>query len=193
MRLALLTTFAANKKEQLAPVAGRIHQAFLDAGLMEPGIHFNFGDAPIPGFMSSVDRVLKCHPELERSVTSASPLPNIPGVRRISNGPMSPAASEAIPLPTLLAIAAGVPRSFPFHSVAIHFYSPEFGDLGTELRSAESMAGILLTDSWCVNGRMRSLSACTFEDADTWSKKRPPLPPPVAAIFAACGGSRSYV
>ena len=187
MRLALLTTFAANKKEQLALVAERIHNAVLDAGLPEPDIRFTFGDAPTPGFVSSVDRVLRRHPELERFVTSASPMSNIPSARRISNGPMSAAAGEAIPFPTLLKIAAGVPRSFPFHNVAIHFHSTEFGDLTSEVRNAESMAGILLSDSWWVNGRMRSLSACTFVDADTASKKLPPLPPPVAAILAACG------
>jgi hypothetical protein len=79
MRVALLTTFAASKKEPLAAMIERVHQAFLDAGLGEPVIQFNFGDAPLAGFTSSVDRVLKRHPELERFVTDASPMPGIPG------------------------------------------------------------------------------------------------------------------
>src|SRR5579872_4318743 len=116
MRVALLTTFAASKKDPLVSVMERIHQSFLDASLGEPVVRFNLGDAPIQGFVSSVDRVLKRHPELERFVTTASPMPGIAGARRISNGPMSPAASEAVPFSTLQTIAGGVPRSFPFHS-----------------------------------------------------------------------------
>jgi hypothetical protein len=129
MRIALLTTFAASRKEPLAIVMDRVRQAFLDAGLGEPLVRLNFGDAVVGGFVSSVDRVLKRHPELERFVTSGSPVPGFPGARRISNGPMSPGAGEDVPYATLQTIAAGVPRSFPFHSVAIQFYSPEFGDL----------------------------------------------------------------
>ncbi|HEV2689107.1 MAG TPA: hypothetical protein VGV35_11145, partial [Bryobacteraceae bacterium] len=111
MRVALLTTFAASRKEPLAGVIEKIHQAFLDAGMGEPVVRFNFGDAPLAGFVSSVDRVLKRHPELERFVTSASPMPGIPGTRRISNGPASEAFGETVPFSTLHTIASGVPRS----------------------------------------------------------------------------------
>src|SRR5579863_6044072 len=128
MRVALLTTFAASRKEPLVAMIDRVHQGFLDAGL-QPVIHFNFADGGVVSF-SSVDRVLKRHPELERFVTEASPAPQlkIPGARRLSNGPLSRGANEAIPYETLHAIAAGVPRSTPFHHVAIHFNSPEFGE-----------------------------------------------------------------
>lgn len=188
MRIALLTTFAASKKEPLATVMDQVRQAFLDAGLGEPAIQFNFGDAPVGKFVSSVDRVLKRHPELERFVTSGSPAPGIPGARRISNGPLSPGAGECVPYATLQAIAAGVPRSFPFHSVAIHFYSPEFGHLDSgAIRSAQMMAGVLLSDSWWVNGRNRSLSACTLVEADGGQEKLPSPAGAVAAVLAACG------
>lgn len=191
MRVALLNTFVASKKEPLAAMLDRVHQGFLDAGLGEPVIQFNFGDGRIARAVSSVDRVLKRHPELERFVTSADPMPGIPGTRRISNGPMSPAAGDAVAYATLQSIAAGVPRSFPFHSVVFHFHSPEFGDLvPTPLNSAEMMAGVLLSDSWWVNGRNRSLSACTVLEADPASKKMPPPSAPVGAVLAACGKIR---
>ena len=45
MRVALVTTFQANKKEPLATLLGRIHAAFLEAGLGEPAIEFSFSDA----------------------------------------------------------------------------------------------------------------------------------------------------
>jgi hypothetical protein len=186
MRVALLITFAASRKEPLADMLQRIHLAFSGAGLSEPAIRFNFGDAPLPGRVSSVDRVLKRHPELERFVTAAAPMPGISGARRISNGPLSQAAGEAVPFATLHEIASGVPRSFPFHNIAIHFHSPEFGELiSAATPSAEMMPGILLTDSWWVNGRNRSLSACVLVEADPASKK---LPSPPAAV-AACSRS----
>lgn len=194
MRVALLTTFVASKKEPLADMLQRIQQAFSGAGLSEPTIRFNFGDAPMAGRVSSVDRALKRHPELERFVTSAAPMPGITGARRISNGPLSPAAGEAMPFATLLAIASGVPRSFPFHNIAIHFHSPEFGEFIPEaMRSAEMMSGVLLTDTWWVNGRNRSLSACALVEADPASKKLPSSPAAVTAVLAQCGKARRTV
>ncbi len=194
MRVALLTTFVASKREPLAEMLQRIHQAFSGAGLGEPTIRFNFGDAPLLVHVSSVDRVLKRHPGLERFVTSASPMPGIPGARRISNGPLSPAAGETVPFATLHAIAGGVPRSFPFHNIAIHFYSPEFGELiPVATRSPEMMSGILLSDNWWVNGRTRSLSACALVEADPASKKLPSPPAAVTAVLAECGKARRTV
>jgi len=188
MRVLLLTTFAASKKEPLVAMMDRIHQAILNAGLGEPTIRFNFGDALVPGFTSSVDRVLKRHPELTRFVTDAEPAPGIAGARRISNGPLSQGAGETVPYETLQAIAAGVPRSFPFHNVTIHFFIDAFGILGPDgRRTAEMLPGILLSDSWWVNGRVRSLSACTVVEVEASAKKLPAPPEPVAAVFAACG------
>src|SRR5438874_3041938 len=149
MRVDLLTTFVANKKEPLAEVLQRVHEAFFEAGLRGPAIRFNFGDPPLFRTVSAVARVLKRHPELERFVTSASRMPGVQAARRISNGPLSPAAGEAVPFATLHAIASGVPRSFPFQDIAIHFHSPEFGELiPTPTHSPEMMAGILLSDDW---------------------------------------------
>ncbi|HYL59884.1 MAG TPA: hypothetical protein VEU51_13530, partial [Candidatus Acidoferrales bacterium] len=127
-------------------------------------------------------------------VTSAQPMPGISGARRISNGPLSPAAGEAVPFATLHAIASGVPRSFPFHQIAIHFHSPEFGELiPGATRFAEMMPGIILSDNWWVNGRNRSLSACAMVEADPASKKLPPPPAAVSAVLAQCGKARRTV
>src|SRR5262245_5449946 len=187
MRVALLTTLGASKKEPLSEMTQRVHQAFLDAGLGEPTIRFNFSDPLVPGFVSSVDRVLKRYPDLQRLVTAAEPMPGI-AARRISNGPLSPAAGENLPFETLYSISVGVPRSFPFHNVVIHFIADAFGTLGPiNPRSADLLPGVLLSDSWWVNGRVRSLSACTVVDAEPGAKKLPPLPEAVAAVLAACG------
>jgi len=219
MRVALLTTFAASRKEPLVAMMDRVHQGFLDAGL-QPTIHFNFADGGVVSF-SSVDRVLKRHPELERFVTEASPAPQlkIPSVRRLSNGPLSPGANETIPYETLQEIAAGVPRSFPFHHLAIHFNSAEFGQpvvMGTVAPGVDAgaivvgaaapgmaagatvtgvmapgmMAGVVIGDSWWVNARQRSLKACRFAEVEVGAKKLPEPTGPLATVLAACGKAR---
>jgi hypothetical protein len=127
MHVALVTTFHVNKKEPLAALLERIHSAFLSSGLEAPAIQFSLSDAPVPGFVSSVDRVIKRYPELQRLVSTESVAPGGPPIRQISNWPASPAAGQPIEFATLLAIAAGVQRSFPFHNLSIHFQSPAFG------------------------------------------------------------------
>src|SRR5207244_9583549 len=78
MRVALLTTFVASRKEPLAEMLQRIYQAFSAAALPEPAIRFNFGDTQLSKSVSAVDRVLKGHPELARFVTTAVAPPLIP-------------------------------------------------------------------------------------------------------------------
>jgi hypothetical protein len=107
MRVALHTTFAASRKEPLVAVLNRIRQAFLDAGLGEPTLRFTFSDAPLAGFVSSVDRVLKRFPDMERFLATNSPMTGFPEVRRLSNA----ISGEAAAFSTIQAIAAGVPRS----------------------------------------------------------------------------------
>ena len=194
MRVALLTTFPASRKELLIAMMDRVHQGFLDAGL-EPFIRFNFADGGVVRF-SSVDRVLKRHPELQRFVTEASPAPQLqmPAVRRLSNGALSEGGNQAVPYATLQAIAAGVPRSFPFHNIALHFHSPEFGELmAIPTIPGARMAGISITDSWWVNGRNRSLSACTTVEVEAGSKKLPSPSHAVATVLTACGRAKKTV
>jgi hypothetical protein len=108
-------------------------------------------------------------------------------VRRLSNA----VSGEAVAYSSIQAIAAGVPRSFPFHNATIHLYAPAFGELvlGAS-KIGDAMPGIMLTDSWWVNGRNRSLSTLTVVDAHVGSKKLPALPEAVAAVIAACGKAR---
>jgi hypothetical protein len=192
MRVALVTTFQANKKEPLATLLARLHAAFLEAGLGEPAIEFSFSDAPTPGFVSSVDRVLKRHPALQRFLSTASTMPGVlPPIRRISNGPISPAAGEPVDFATLLAIAGGVPKSFPFHDLWFHFQSPAFGEEMPVAGPGGAMSpGIVVGDSWWVNGRMRSVTATASVESSAESKKLPALPGQVAIVLAACGKAK---
>jgi hypothetical protein len=47
--------------------------------------------------------------------------------------------------------------------------------------------GISVSDSWWVNGRMRSVSALTLVEADPAARKLPALPQSIARVLAACG------
>jgi hypothetical protein len=192
MQVALLTTFAATKKEPLSVLLERIHAAFLSSGLGEPSILFIFSDPPVPGAFSTIDRLLKKYPDFARFTGELSGIPNVPPIRQVSNRPDSPGAGESVPFATLVAVAAGVPKSLPFHGVSIHFHSPAFG-VPFPFGMAPIDPGVMVTDSWWVNGRDRGVSALTSVDADPTGKKLPPLPERVAAVLAACGKIRSTV
>jgi hypothetical protein len=193
MRIALLTTFQASKKEQLAALLERIHAAFLSSGQGEPLIQFSFSDSTLPGFVSSVDRVLKRYPQLERFASLAASLPGLAPVRQISNGPASPATGQSVEFSVLAAIAAGVPKSFPFHNVWLQFHSSGFGDERTIGETGLMTSGVMVGDSWWISGRKRSLSALMIVDADLESKALPPPPEPLAVVLAACGKAKSTI
>src|SRR5262249_46934715 len=153
MQVALLTTFVVNKKEPLAELLERIHAAFLASGLEPPAILFTFSDRPVPGGVSAVDRLVKKHPEFGRFTGARSPLPDAPPVRHVSNLPDSPGAGHSIAFPALLAAAAGVPKSLPFHSVSIHFHSPAFGVQFPHPHVPPTEPALMLTHSWSVTAR----------------------------------------
>jgi hypothetical protein len=193
MLVGLVTTFRANRKEPLATVLARIHAAFRQSGEPDPQIEFVFADSGLPGRVSSVDRVLKRFPEMERFHATVDGIFGQPAFRQLSNQEGTTAENEVLDFPTLLAIAEGVPKSFPFHSIAIRFTGPCLGVLPPGFRpSLAALAqgvesGILVGDSWWIDGRSRSLQALAIVDVPATGKKLPPLPAAVQAIFAACG------
>lgn len=124
MRIALVTTFAATRKEPLAEMLDRIRQAFLHAGLSEPAIRFTLIDPPASKGTSAIDRILKRHPEMERFLLPGPLTPGRSEARMLSNA----ATGEAVVYAVFQAIASGVPRSYPFHGVSLHLYAPAFGE-----------------------------------------------------------------
>jgi hypothetical protein len=193
MHVALLTEFAATKKEPLAVLLERIHAAFLTSGLGEPSILFTFSDSPVPKASTAIDRLLRKYPEFARFTGERSVVPNTPPIRQVSNRPGSVGDGASVPFSTLLAVAAGVPKSLPFHGVSIHFHSPAFGVQFPLGNLAPIDPGVMVTDSWWVNGRIRGVSALTSVDVNPAGKKLPPLPERVAAVLGACGKVKSTV
>jgi hypothetical protein len=194
MQLALLTTFAASRKEPLADLLARVHSAIIGAGLGEPAVSFVFSEGPIAK-VSSVDRVLKRLPQLERFSQALAVSPGAHGTTRaLTNHTAAGTIGDAVDFATLVEVARGVPRSFPFHNVAMHFAVPAFS-AGGVLPSVHGgqLPGITVTDSWWVNARQRSLSALTIVDAEGAAKKLPALPDAVGAVLAACGKVKKTV
>jgi len=189
MRVALHTPFAASRKEPLAEMSARVRKAFLDAGLGEPFIRFTMSDHQVAS-ASIIDRVLKRLPEMSRFLTEKK-VPIFPtGMRVLSNA----VSGEPLEYSLLEPILAGVPRSYPFGSIALHFYASEFGERLIGLpASGHSYPGVIITDSWWVSGRQRALSAYTVVEASETDKKLPPNPPAVDAVLKACGKAKKAV
>jgi hypothetical protein len=191
MQLALLTTFAASRKEPVAAVLERIHAAFLAAGA--PSIAFTLSDGPaIPGpdaRVSSIDRVLKRHPQLKAFEQMVPAYLGGPSIRVLTNRTNTDAHVD---FSLLLEIARGIPKSFPFHMALVQFALPVFAG-GAELPvyPGGMRPGVAVTDSWWVNGRQRAVMALTIADADAAAKTLRAQPPAIASIFAACGKVKS--
>lgn len=112
MLLGLVATFLASRKEPLSALLGRIHAAFRDGGGPLPGVRFVFADSSIAGGVSSVDRVLKRFPEMQRFLATAETFPGQPSYRQLSNQAGTPMENEAVEFDTILRIAEGVPVSY---------------------------------------------------------------------------------
>ncbi len=54
-------------------------------------------------------------------------------------------------------------------------------------------AGVLISDSWWVNGRQRGLSACRFTEVELGAKKVPEPSALLATVLAACGKARKTI
>jgi len=224
MLVAMFTTFAASRKEPLADMAGRVHMGFLAAGFAEPTVRFTFSDPPAsPDItvaqtamgtkpVSSIERVLKRWPELGKFAHDIGPGTGRGVKTRILTNLTPSGVIEPVDFAFLKEITQGVPRSFPFRGIGLHFSAAGFSEgaplptvpdprtLGMLISAGVDIAtgapitgGISVQDSWWVNGRQRSLSAMRVVEADPGAKKLPAPPENVATVLAACGKARKTV
>ena len=83
---------------------------------------------------------------------------------------------------------------FPLHNLVVHFQSSAFGETTGLTHPLFAMPpGVVVSDSWWVNGRNRSVRAVTCVSADPKGKSLPAPSPPVAIVLAACGKARKTV
>ena len=187
MHVAVQLEFKADRKEPLGALVRRIAALFEASGL-PPEITAGFSDGPAGiRSTSAVERALRKYPHLAHLERNDAPsLGNLPPVRRLTNLD-SPAP---FPLPDVLALADGVPRSLPFHAVHVNFGHAGFGEIVFPAGLAPS-PGIAVGDGWWVNGRIRSLTAFYAVEGETRAKTLPDPPPAVGAILAGLGKPKS--
>jgi hypothetical protein len=224
MFVAVFTTFAATRKEPLVDMVKRVHAGFVEAGFGEPVVRFSMSDAPvsveiaalsqIAGIkkVSSIARVVKRWPQLERFAREAGSAAATGAARRAMSNLTETGTVAPVDFAIIEEIARGVPKSFPFHGINLHFSAPGFSEgpalppapdrqtLSTLMRAGVDIgagqptsAGISVQDSWWVNGRQRSLSALRIVEADPRAKKLPASPVNVASVYTACGKVRRTI
>ena len=188
MRVALLTTFRTNRKETLAILLERIHQAFSGSGLDEPRVVFALRDSPVPVVESTVQQATKRFPELHWFRFTGRSVHGRPPALEISNAPGAPAAGRSLDFATLLEVARCVPRVLPFAGASFQFLTPAFGE---ELPAASpawiKTPGIFVQDTWGIKQRGRQVMALTVVEADPTAKALPAPPAPVEQVLAVCG------
>lgn len=185
MKVLVQLEYKADKKEPFGSLVRRIAAAFQNAGL-EAVIAAAFGDSPVPGGVSAVERVLRKYPALAPYDRQAPILTGTPNIRWLMND----APSEPFPFDSLLLLADGLPRSFPFHTVNVMFKHEQFGDLGSPGGPLGRLPGVVAADRWWVNGRVRSLGALYVVDGDSRAKTLPSPPAPVAGILSSLGKAK---
>lgn len=196
MPVGFFTTFRANRKEPLAALLERIHSAFQKCGESLPAVHFAFADSTVGDGISCVDRVQKRFPEMERFLSTVEIVPGQLAYRQLSNQVGTAGEGEDVEFETILRIAEGVPRSYPFHGITIHFTSPQFGVLPADTKPPLAMAsqllqsGVVVGDHWWASGRLRSVQSLPIATVPTMGRKLPPLPDLVEAVFTARGKPR---
>ncbi len=181
MHLAIISTFAVDRKAPLADVVGWLHAAF-GAAMLEPALDLTLLDGPVTGKAVAVDRVVKTLPALAPFVR----------VRAEGTGRAGALVLETKGAPLTLAavqeIAAGVPRRFAVQAFVLRYGAEGFGPAVPLPGVASALApGLTLRDDWWVNGRQRSLTAVVVLEADPDESALPPLPAPIAALLGACG------
>jgi hypothetical protein len=185
MQVVIRLEYRADKKEPLARHIQRVAAAF-EAARLVPAITATFGDGLIPGGVSAVERALKKYPELAPFERNDALMAGIPPVRRLTNRE----TGAPFPLDDTLKLAEGMPRSLPFHTANVQFNHPDFGILAAHPSGLTTIAGILVSDLWWVNGRNRSMSAVYAIESEAASKALPAPPSGVAAVLAAFGKPR---
>jgi len=187
MNVAVQMEFKADRKEPLGDMIRRVAAQFERNGI-EPGIVATFSDNMLGALgmrtTSAVERALKKYPHLARFERNDPPVqrPGIPPVRRLTNVDVS----NTFPIADILALADGMPRSLPFHTVSVLFTHADFGRADFHAGLAPP-TGVTIGDSWWVNGRNRDLIAFYAVDAEATSKTLPGPPAAIAAVLAGLG------
>ena len=186
MHVAVQVDFKADRREPLGDMLRRIAAQFEQAGLELTPTTATFSDGMMASKTSAIDRALKKYPHLAAFLRDDAPLPNMPSMRRLTSQ-----GTRAFAMEDVIALADGMPRSLPFHAVIVQFRHADFDGTSPEpLRPAPAF-GVIVQDSWWVNGRTRNLSAAYSVDVDAAAKKLPDPPASIRPVLDAFGKPRN--
>lgn len=169
MRVLIDRQYKLDKKQPTGETLRAVAAAFVAAGMADLGVRLTASDLPVPGRASTAARALKRFPDLWPFVQRRT----MPGAMQetmlLTNVGADGEARSDVPLPweTVLAIADGVPRSFPFQMFTVQFRPPEFGQVDWPGGVMQHLGpGIVVNDNWWISGRKRSLRATVLVEGN---------------------------
>jgi hypothetical protein len=184
--------YRVEKKDDPGAAVERIERAVAQSGSGTHHIAFLFLDAVLGRQKSALEYLAKCYPIFGDFRTSAKLLPT-------RETPMI--TGEGVPAETLLEVARGIPRRFPFgtatfawRDVAPLDFAPELpapdnsvANLYARIAGRFGMPGIVLVSKWGVPKRSLDLTAVVRLNSENGARKKPELPQVTQALLDAIG------
>lgn len=201
MKLYMRQEYRASRKDPFGGVLRRIYEGLGQGGL-EVKYRFTFADSMIAGGVSAVARAVKKFPHLAPLVTTL-PMPAIlTGQAGDRKGPPAILGDATqLTFAQVAEVADGLPRSLPFGSADMRFYTEEFGTAPATVRTDTPVADALLqghfntgmraADTWWVNGRNRHLGAAYVVEVEAGTRKAPLPGGALGAFLATLGKART--
>jgi hypothetical protein len=201
MKIYMRQEYRASRKDPFGGVLRRIYEGLGQGGL-EVKYRFTFADSRVPGGVSAVARAVKKFPHLAPLVTTV-PMPAIlTGQAGDRKGPTAIIGDATqLTFAQVAEVADGLPRSLPFGSADVRFYTEEFGKAPAMVRTDTAVADALLhghfntglraADTWWVNGRNRHLGAAYVVEVAAATRKVPLPGGALGAFLATLGKART--
>jgi hypothetical protein len=201
MKIYMRQEYRASKKEPFGDMLRRIYEGLGQGGL--PVLYrFTFADPLITEKVSAVARAVKKFPHLAPLVTTEPVAPALRARFPERTGPPAIIGDATkLEFAQVAEVADGLPRSLPFRSADVRFYTKEFGSAPVMVKAETSAAeavlhghfntGMRAADSWWVNGRERHLGAAYVVEMPEGTRKVPLPPGALGAFLATLGKPRT--
>jgi hypothetical protein len=202
MKLYMRQEYRATRKEPFGDMLRRIYDGLGKGG--QPVLYrFTFADAMVSmGGVSAVARAAKKYPHLAPLVTTAPVAPILKAKEPDRTGPPAIIGdATSLEFAQLAEVANGLPRSLPFHTADVRFYTDEFGSAPARVAADTAPAAALLhghfntgmraADTWWVNGRNRHLGAAYVVEVAAGTRKTPLPDGALGAFLATLGKART--
>lgn len=201
MKLYMRQECRTNRKEPFGDVLRRIYEGLGTSGL-EVKYRFTFADSMVPGGVSAVARAVKKFPHLAPLLTTTPVAPLLKQKFPDRTGPPAIIGDATrLAFAQVAEVADGLPRSLPFGSADVRFFTEEFGNAPAMVKADTAVTDALLhghfntgmraADTWWVNGRNRHLGAAYVVEVAERTKKVPLPGGALGAFLATLGKART--